>query len=492
MERTGLASGFCLAAMLASTATIAAPKGTTSATVERNGRPNIIFVLSDDVGIGNIGCYGSDNFKTPRIDALAKSGTRFTRCYSAPLCGPSRAQALTGRYPFRTGMTSNETGQSLKPANEVMIPTILKSAGYVTAAVGKWSQLPLQPGDWGFDEYWRFQGSGKYWKSQGGANFRNGESINIGPDQYIPDLMHGFIVDFMTRHKDQPFYIHYAMSHMHGQILKTPDSKPGSKDFYADNNRYMDKLVGQLVQDLEKLGLRENTLIIFVGDNGTAQGGVARATVKGRPLSGQKGTMLEGGSHVPMIASWPGRTAAGKVSDTLVDFTDFLPTFAELAGAKLPEGVKIDGHSLAPMLLGKSRTPREWIYVELGGKWFAESQNWKLNKGGQLFDMKDAPYIEKPVSADTTDTEALAARKQLRAVLDELNPAAGKQSGATGKAGNPRQRREAGAAVQTTGSAVRPNRPLLTQQERQTLSPQERKKLRAQRQAQQQAAGNRP
>ena len=129
-------------------------------------KPNIIFILADDLGIGSVSSYGADNFKTPNIDKLANSGIRFEHCYSSPLCGPSRALLMTGRYAFRTGMTSNKTGDLLKPANETMMPTVLKPAGYVTAQVGKWSQLPLEPADWGFDEYLRFQGSGKYWNTQ--------------------------------------------------------------------------------------------------------------------------------------------------------------------------------------------------------------------------------------------------------------------------------------------------------------------------------------
>jgi arylsulfatase A-like enzyme len=153
----------CALMLLLASCASSAPKSVSSdAQAQAVEKPNIIFILSDDVGLGHIGCFGGDTFKTPNIDALAAGGTRFERCYSTPLCGPSRAQILTGRYPFRTGMISNSSGGAMKPANEVMIPTVLKKAGYVTASVGKWNQLPLQPGDWGFDEYLRFPGSGRY------------------------------------------------------------------------------------------------------------------------------------------------------------------------------------------------------------------------------------------------------------------------------------------------------------------------------------------
>lgn len=412
---------------------LAVPRGLLAATALQppggNKRPpNIIFVFSDDVGIGNLSCYGSDNFKTPQLDELAKGGIRFEQCFSTPLCGPSRAQIMTGRYPFRTGMTSNRTGSVLQPANEIMIPKVLKPAGYVTAQVGKWSQLPLEPGDWGFDEYLRFAGSGKYWPDQDPTYTLNGKKVDLPEGKHLPDVMHEFLVDFITRHREQPFYVYYTMSHIHSPILRTPDSSADTKDFYADNVAYMDKLVGKLVNEIDRLKLRDNTLIIFVGDNGTAAGWADRATVNGKHLSGHKGTMLEGGVRVPMIVSWPGTTPAGKVNRDLIDFTDFMATFAALAGAKLPEGVTIDGRDFTPQIRGQKGNPREWVYVELGGKWYARSERWKLTQSGQLFDMKDAPFVEKPVTADTTDADVVAARKQLQAVLDQLNPAAGKQA----------------------------------------------------------------
>ena len=430
------------------------PGGLQAAESKRT-KPNIIFILSDDVGLGNIGCCGSDHFKTPRIDALAKSGIRFEQCFSTPLCGPSRCQSLTGRYPFRTGMVSNQSGAVPRPENEIMIPKVLKPAGYVTAQVGKWNQLQLEPGDWGFDEYLRFAGSGKYWAEQEPTYTLNGKKTDLPKDKYVPDVMHEFLVDFMTRHKDQPFYVHYAMSHIHGPILRTPDSTPTS-DQYADNISYMDKLVGKLVDELNRLKLRDNTLIIFVGDNGTASGWADNATVHGKRLSGQKAAMLEGGSRVPMVVSWPGTTPADKVSRDLIDFSDYFTTFAALAGAKLPEDRTIDGHDFSPQLKGKKGSPREWVYVELGGKWYARSQRWKLTRSGELFDMTEAPFVEKPVPADTTDPEAIAGRKSLQAVLDKLNPAAGKQQTANLQA-KPRRNRKQKNQANPSVPAVTPS-----------------------------------
>ena len=390
-------------------------------------KPNIIFILADDLGINGVSSYGADVFKTPNIDALAKSGIRFENCYAAPLCGPSRAMLMTGRYAYRTGMTGNDSGSLLKPANEIMMPRVLKPAGYVTAMCGKWSQLPLQPGDWGFDEYLRFNGSGKYWSTQ--ANNQsytlNGKETPLLDGEYLPDRMHAFVTDFITRHKDQLFYIYYSMSHIHAEILKTPDSAADSKDLFADNINYMDKLVGKLVAELDRLKLRDKTLVIFVGDNGLVPGQTRRSTVRGRVISGAKGTMLEGGSLVPMIASWPGSIPAGRVTQDLVDFSDFFPTLAEVAGVELPQGVVIDGRSILPRLRGQAAKSRDWIFVQLGRHWYVRDPKWKLNEAGELFDMSGAPFQEPIVSSGTRDEAAIAARKRLQAVLDRLNPAGG-------------------------------------------------------------------
>ncbi len=409
-------------------------------------QPNIIFILADDLGNGNLSCYGADHFKTPQIDQLARGGTRYTNAYTAPLCGPSRALILTGRYAFRTGATNQDATGEMKPSVETMMPKTLKTAGYTSACVGKWGQLPLGPAEFGFDEYLQFKGSGIYWNTQpkGKSYLLNGKSQALGDQEYLPDVMHNFVVDFVTRHRNDLFYVYYSMSHIHGEILATPDSTPGS-DHYTDNISYMDKLVGKLVAELERLKLRENTLIVFVGDNGTAQGSAARSTVGGKRFSGEKGSMLEGGALVPLIVNWPGRTAAGKVTADLTDSTDFFPTFAELAGAKLPANTVIDGHSLAPQWQGKPGKSRDWIFIQLARNWYVRDAGWKLNQAGQLSDMSQAPFAESAVPSDTADPKAKAARQRLQAALDKLNPAGGIQDH-----GDPSGRHAANVAAKKT------------------------------------------
>jgi arylsulfatase A len=392
-----------------------------------NSKPNIIYILADDLGIGDISCYGSDNNKTPIIDKLAKGGIRYTHGYTAPLCGPSRAMILTGRYAFRTGAVNQDMVGQIKPENEVLIPSVLKTVGYTSAMVGKWSQFSLTPKDFGFDDYITFQGSGDYWateKKKSENYIENGVNKKLDTLTYMPDLMHKHLVDFITTNKDKPFFLYYSMVHVHSLIQRTPDSKPGS-DLYSDNIAYMDKLVGKLLNTLDDLKLRENTLIVFMGDNGTASIYSERGSIGGKALSGKKGSMLECGSLVPTIANWPGVIEAGKVNDLLIDSSDILPTFADLAGANLPTKNVIDGRSFLPQLMGKKGTPREWIFIELGNKWYVRNANWKLNREGELFDMSNAPFEEKLVLNYAENKDASEAYSRLQIALKTLSPEKG-------------------------------------------------------------------
>lgn len=421
------------------------------------GKPNIIFILADDQGIDGLNCYGAERYKgkTPNIDALAQTGTRFTQCYANPLCGPSRCTLMTGRYVFRTGATTNNNAGEPSPAKEIGIAKVLKEAGYATAQAGKWRQMGATPADWGFDEYLSDQtASGWYWQ---GSYFKNRETVQAPAGAYQPDIMHAFALDFIRRKKDGPFFLYYASHLVHRPILRTPDSKAGG-NVYEEDTAYLDKQVGELVAELDKLGLREKTLIVYAGDNGTK--GEA-APIGGRKVLGEKGSLLEGGSRVPLIANWPGTTPAGKVLDDLVDFSDMFPTFAALGGAKLPSGVTIDGHSYAPQLHGEKGTPREWVYVQLGQGWYVREQGWKLTQGGALFDMTDAPFAEKPVAADASNEAATAARQRLQAVLAKLNPA-GTADGSPGerpRRARNKERRAAAAAAAAKAATPAPPPP---------------------------------
>lgn len=407
-----------------------------------SGRPNIIFILADDLGLPALGCTGGI-YKTPTLDALAKGGTRFENCFAAPLCAPSRALLMTGRYAFRTGVRDNGLGAAATPEKDGCVALRLKQAGYATAVAGKWRQLSHfttkeEGAKWGFDEFLTWgaglpddEGEGKkkergkpdrYWDP--GYNL-NGKTLKEPEGQYGPDVLNAFVIEFIRKHKDGPFFVYYPTPLIHSPILATPDSKARGdtkqKDkktggLYAENIAYLDKLIGKIVAELDSLKLREMTLIVFAGDNGS----VPIGTVNGRDVDGKKNTMLEGGSRVPLIANWTGTTPAGAVRKDLVDFSDMLPTFAELAGVKPTEGRTIDGHSFAPQLRGETGQPREWAYVHLRDERYVRSDRWKLTGDGELFDMQDAPYKQTLVAAGANDPAALAARNKLQAALDEL------------------------------------------------------------------------
>lgn len=404
------------------------------------GKPNIVLILADDLGLPNVGAYGGV-YKTPNLDALAAGGTKFDRCFANPLCGPSRATLLFGRYVFRTGVFDNGFGAAATPDKEIAIAKVLKQAGYATAVSGKWAQLQYlttkEDGlKWGWDEFLAWgppsedsDGKGRgnrYWDPHYNLN---GKTLTQATGKYGPDVAQDFVIDFIRRHKNEPFFVYYPTPLVHGPILPTPDSTggdrtrddPADEQIYADNVAYLDKQIGQLVRELDALKLREKTLILFVGDNGIARPG---AVLAGRAVDGKKGQLREGGSRVPLIANWPGTTPAGVVRDDLVDFTDFYATLAELGGGALPENHPLDSHSFAPQLLGQKGDPRKWAFVQLRSRWYARSDRWKLDQSGQLFDMRDAPFAEHLVPADSTNPAAVTARKALQKVLDTLNPAA--------------------------------------------------------------------
>ena len=438
-----------------------------------NAKPNIVYILADDLGFAELGCNGADKYKTPNIDALANSGVRFTHFYTAPLCGPSRSLILTGRYAFRTGAVSQDACKSLVRSGdkaEQMIPTVLKKAGYATALIGKWGQLSPSgsPAEWGFEHDFHFKGSGMYWNGKAVKTMTEDGKVRGDPDsyvidgkvipvkdgEYIPDLMHKDATAWLEAHKDGPFFLYYSMSHVHGEILPTPDSlpAPAGEDaatrlarHYTDNINYMDKLVGKLMVELDRLKLRDNTLIVFMGDNGTAKAHAPVATIAGKRLEGEKGSMKEGGGLVPFFATWPGVSPVGKVNPNVADASDLLPTFAEVAGAPLPAGRVIDGRSLVSQFKGDTKSPRAWAYCQLSNNYYVREAGWKLDQSGTLYDMKDAPFKEVAVAADTKDEAAIAARQRLAAALTGLDPASGAKDevgDGSGRSGNKEEKKK--------------------------------------------------
>jgi len=396
-------------------------------------KPNIILIMADDLGYECLGCYGSTSYKTPVLDELAGGGMRFEHCYSQPLCTPSRVQIMTGKYNFRNYTVFG----SLDP-KETTFGHILQKSGYATCVAGKWQLYGggngTYPDQAGFDEYclWLVKDGGSRYADP--TVLENGRLHKNIKGKYGPDIFCDFINNFIERHKSRPFFVYYPMALTHGPFEPTPDTKEwqegkhkANKKFFADMVSYMDKIVGRIVQKLDELGLRENTLILFTSDNGTMRGIASK--IGSVFVEGGKGYTTDAGTHAPLVANWKGTIPAGKVCGDLVDFSDMLPTLAEAAGAKLESDIVIDGRSFLPQLRGEKGNPRDWIFCYYqpnmkGGRWvlkiFARGKKYKLYHTGELFDVQADPLEENPIQPGQGGPEAAAARKRLQLVLDSM------------------------------------------------------------------------
>ena len=413
--------------------------------------PNIILIMADDVGWECFSSYGAQEYRTPHIDRLAEQGVRFENCFSTPLCTPSRVQIMTGRYSFR-----NYTHfDYLNPA-EKTFGNLLQEAGYKTAIAGKWQLNGIQnqlegyndnarPHRAGFDEYclWQLTRDKKdgerYWNP---AVERNGTFISSEENhgKYGPDIFSDFICDFIGRNSDRPFFAYYPMALPHWPFLPTPDTRgdlsaedaakePEDTDLQKENFvamvEYMDKLVGKIYSKVEEIGQLENTIILFTADNGTSP----RITSlwNGREIQGGKGTLRDAGTHVPLVACWPGRSPAGAVFEDLIDFTDMYATFADSAGVS-PDRL-IDGQSFLPRLQGLPGKPRDWILCYYQPYWgklvpgvFVREQTFKLYGDGRFY-RPDADLFESTdIKPGTAGEPADVIRRRLQDILDRCPP----------------------------------------------------------------------
>ena len=338
-------------------------------------QPNIVFIMVDDLGKDWISCYGADDIQTPHIDRLAAEGLKFHNAWSMPQCTPTRVTLLTGQYPWRSGWVNHwdvpRWGVGYFDWRQyTTFAKILQSAGYATAVAGKWqiNDFRIEPealARHGFDEWcvWTGFETGNPPSSEryGNPHVHTRRGSQTRPGAFGPDVYCDFLIDFLRRHRERPTLLYFPMALTHGPLVATP-SEPDARtrqDRFRAMVRYTDHLVGRLTRAVSELGLRERTLLIFTTDNGTA--GRMRGTIAGVRPSGGKASKFEGGVCQPLIVHGPGRVPVGE-TDALTDFSDWLPTFAEWAGAPLPSDRPVDGKSLAPLLLGKtSDSDRDWI-----------------------------------------------------------------------------------------------------------------------------------
>lgn len=410
-------------------------------------RPNIVLIMADDLGYETIGCNGGTSYDTPHLDAMAADGMRFTQAFSTPLCTPTRVQLLTGKYNHR-----NYVGFRFLRKGEQTFAHRLRAAGYATGIVGKWQlagnarqrqltgRTGTLPEEAGFTEYclWQIRdAAGSRFKSPHIST--NQLQPSVHQEGYGPDVFCSYAEDFFTRHRDRPFLLYYPMALTHAPFQPSPlhseyenfigGTYKSDRRFFADNVQYMDLIVGRLLRKLEELGIRENTLVLFTGDNGTDR--AIESRLGNKIIKGQKASPTTAGTHVPLIASWPTVIAPGQVNNHLVDFTDFFPTLLEAGQALTTQDREGDGISFLPQLRHlsslKPNQSRKWIYCDYNPGLqrfqparYAQNHEWKLYGTGELYRWVDDPQETSAISRRSLNPEEKESVGQLQGVLEKM------------------------------------------------------------------------
>jgi len=422
--------------------------GIANADKDRASKPNVVLIMADDCGYELFKAYGGESHRTPTIDALAKDGVVFKHCYATPLCTPTRVSIMTGKYNHRNYKTF---GRFPKADESETFGNMMKKSGYATCMAGKWQLDGVNIKKMGFDATMRCDSWSGYWATRN--IWVNENKLKDNKPAYRPDLVNRFVLDFIETNRDKPFFVYYPMFLIHHPEQPSPDHpdkkliaqcKDGfsksmeQQGVFPDMVTYMDKLVGKVVSKLDELGLRENTIILFTGDNGTCS---HKAVVDKEIVFGGKGSMRDSGTRVPLIANWEG-TARPAVVDDLVDITDFYATLADVAGAK-PQPPR-DGVSFLPQLRGLRGTPRQWAFVLFDrndcikwrqcvkrdvappvnlrqGAFWARTERWKLYGDGNLYDLRNDPRERKAIPGDSDTQESGKVRAKLLDVFKKLN-----------------------------------------------------------------------
>ena len=406
-------------------------------------RPNIVLLFADDLGYGDLGCYGHPTIRTPNLDRLAGQGLRLTSFYSAPGCVPARKQLLLGRYPGRVHTNGNTgvTGKGGLSDSELTLAEALKGAGYRTAMLGKWhlgyAEEKFLPVNQGFDSWFGLPYSNDMmppwvqtrvplWLYEGTKRIEHPVNQDTLTTRYTERA-----VKFLERDHDKPFFLYlaYNMPHM---PVRTADRFRGRSraGLYGDVIQTIDWSVGEVMKTLKRTGRDKNTLVIFTSDNGPWLNPPSRMLQKGNllwhagspgPLSGHKGTLLEGGVRVPCILRWPGRIEAGQTSAEMAATLDLYATLVTAAGGSLPKH-KIDGHDLRPFLFGKTKwAPRKIHFYSKGrGPGAVREGPWKLHADGRLFNL-DIDPAERFDRAEEKPEIATSLKAKLEAMKKEIS-----------------------------------------------------------------------
>lgn len=397
-------------------------------------QPNVILIFTDDQGTLDVNCYGSKDLYTPSLDRLAQEGTRFTQFYvGQPVCSPSRASLLTGRYPLNAGVPRNVGRRGGLPLEQITIAEMLKEAGYRTAIVGKWhlGEAPeLSPLRQGFDEFF---GHKKgcidnyshffYWSGPNRHDLWRNEEEYWADGQYFPEMVAREACSFIEKSQDNPFFLYLAFNMPHYPTQGLEKYRQMYVDVDEPRKSYaafvstLDEKIGEVVGKVDELGLRENTLIIFLSDHGHS---VEERTNFGGgnagPYRGSKFTLWEGGIRVPCIVSWPGRIAQGAVRDQVAIAADWLPTIADYCGLQPPDW-ELDGRNIKSIIKSsQAESPHKILYWQHKNQWAVREGDWKLvvNAPPSVRQGKELPYKESDkvflsnMAQDMTETNNLA------------------------------------------------------------------------------------
>ncbi len=410
----------------------------TAQTRQSSGKPNIVLIVADDLGYGELSVQGSKDIPTPNIDSIAKNGVRFTNGYvSCPVCSPTRAGLMTGRYQQRFGHEFNPgPAQQAEedfglPLSETTIANRLKSLGYATGMFGKWHlgfKPEYNPTKRGFDEFFGFLGGAHPYFD---VNVRQGNPIMRGTQavdepSYLTDAFAREAVSFIERHKNESFFVYLPFNAVHNP-LQAADKYLARFNSITDRKRQtfaammaaMDDAVGKVLTKLRELKLEENTLVFFIADNG---GPTPQTTSSNGPLNGFKGQTLEGGIRVPFMMQWKGKLPEGKVYEMPVIALDIHPTAVAAAGGKIPSEARLDGRNLIPYLLGESKgRPHDQLFWRFGEQTAIRSGDWKLvrtrgDRTPNLYHLAEDIGEQNDLAAKHPDKV-----KELQAAYDQWN-----------------------------------------------------------------------
>lgn len=404
--------------------------------------------MADDMGYECLSSNGCLSYSTPVLDDLANNGIKFNYSFAQPLCTPSRVKIMTGKYNYR-----NYKAFTYLDVNEKTFGNYLKEAGYATCVVGKWQlngvnrnagfnsapeELMVRPQHFGFDEYclWNFIGNSDN-RYANPKLYQNGKLLEGLEDAYGPDVVSDYAMDFMKRNKDRPFFLYYPMILVHSPFVPTPDSeewndyelRQKSDDrFFKDMVEYTDKIVSRLIERIEELDLKGNTIFIFTADNGAHYRLITQT--KDGPFKGGKGTMPDAGTHVPMVVYNPSKIKKPFEYNELFEFSDFLPTFLNLAVVPFPEG--IDGKSFYRLLTGKKQNARKTIFIHYdplkgGGseRWygrFVRNKDYKLYNDGRFYKVDVDPREQNPMPDNALTSKEKKLKKSFQSELDTAPP----------------------------------------------------------------------